>query len=97
MPHSKGPFLVSSTFLVCDAEARVLANCMPMVDVPMLAPTYKEAEANTVMFGAAPDMLEALQVVEKYLKGRVRNTNGEGETKILPMLNAVIKKATTVP
>jgi hypothetical protein len=62
MKHTPGPWVVSSTFLVCDKEARVIANCIPYVDSPTFNPPFKEGESNAVLISAAPELLEACKV-----------------------------------
>jgi hypothetical protein len=44
--HTEGRLVVSSTFLVCNEEAKIVAQCQPMLEVPELAPSVLEAEAN---------------------------------------------------
>jgi len=60
MSHTPGPWLQSSTVLVCDQEARVIANCTPLVDVPALAMPMQHVDANARLIAAAPDLLAAL-------------------------------------
>lgn len=59
--HTPGPWLQSSTVLVCDQEARVIANCTPMVDVPAIAIPLKDVDANARLIAAAPELLAALE------------------------------------
>jgi hypothetical protein len=67
MSHTPGPWLQSSTMLVCSGQARVIANCTPMVDIPELAIPLREVEANARLIAAAPDLLAALEGVELLL------------------------------
>ena len=54
--QTPGPWVVSSTFLVCDSEARIIAQCQP-ISVPLLSITVREAEANALLIARAPDLL----------------------------------------
>lgn len=58
--HTPGPWLVSSSFLVCDQEGRIIANSMPM-NVPELAIDIHAAVANARLIAVAPELLEALR------------------------------------
>lgn len=60
--HTPGPWLQSSTVLVCNEEARVIANCTPMVDIPELAIPMRQVDANARLIAAAPRMLAALEL-----------------------------------
>jgi hypothetical protein len=59
--HTPGPWLQSSTVLVCDSKARIIANCTPLVDIPELAIPISNVGANARLIAAAPDLLAALQ------------------------------------
>lgn len=61
--HTPGPWLQSSTVLVCNSDARVIANCTPLVDVPELAIPMNEVDANARLIAAAPDLLDYLERV----------------------------------
>lgn len=61
--HTPGPWLQSSTVLVCDQDARVIANCTPLVDVPVLAIPINQVAANARLISAAPELLAELQDV----------------------------------
>src|SRR3990167_6456767 len=58
--HTPGPWVVSSTFIVCDSEARILAQCQPMLEIPELAPPVGQAQANARLIASAPDLLAVL-------------------------------------
>lgn len=94
---SPGPHLVSSTFIVCDKEARILANCIPMTEVPTLAPTIEQAQANTILFGAAEALLEAcIDVESKIVDFEAGKINWRPDD-FLFRVRAAIAKATSQP
>lgn len=57
--HTKGELLLSSSFLVCDEEARIVANCVPM-DVPLLSIPPLQAQANAARIVKAWNSHDAL-------------------------------------
>ena len=46
MEHTKTPWKPSSSFLVCDAHGKIIANTQP-VGIEGITTTYDEGEANT--------------------------------------------------
>lgn len=56
-----GPWIVSSSTLVCDSEARIIANCTSFLDVPDLNVGIKEAVDNARLIAAAPEMYDLLK------------------------------------
>lgn len=91
--HTPGPWLQSSTMLVCNEEARVIANCTPMIEIPELAIPIKEVEANARLISAAPELLAALERIVQLNEllpedSPSRLSHGEAEQAI-----AAIKKA----
>ena len=83
--HTKGPWAVSSSTLIVNSEAQIVANTIPVV-VPGLDIPIKEAIANARLIAAAPELLqacrEALIIVED-----------ESYTDEIEMLKTAIKKA----
>jgi hypothetical protein len=67
--HTPGPWLQSSTVLVCNAEAKVIANCTPLSEIPQLAIPIMQADANARLIAAAPELLEALEPFAKFACG----------------------------
>lgn len=61
MEHTKSKWKVSSSFLVCDEEARIIANCQPIgveaIDIPV-----HEAIENAKLIAAAPDLMKACKI-----------------------------------
>ena len=55
---TQGKWLVSSSVIICDQTARIIANCMP-VEVPSLSIDMTEAIDNARLIAAAPALLEA--------------------------------------
>jgi len=89
--HTPGPWMVSSTYLVCDSEARVIAQCQP-IGVPALDIPVLVAASNGRLIAAAPELLYALM-------GMVRQCESEGwpikaeHLAILAQARAAIAKA----
>jgi hypothetical protein len=54
---TQGKWLVSSSTIVCDEKARIIANCCP-VDVPGLDVTMAEAVGNARLIAGAKDLLD---------------------------------------
>lgn len=53
-----GPWLVSSSVLVCNPEAKIIAQC---ANFSGLGVEINEAIANARLIASAPDLLEALE------------------------------------
>ena len=71
MKHT--PYMISSTFLVCDVDARIVANCQPMTDVPSISFSYAEAAENAAFIVKAcnshDDLVEACKAMLKAIEG----------------------------
>lgn len=98
MKPTQGPWNVSSSFIVVDSQARILANCIrtgiPVLDVP-----FDEGVANARLMAAAPDLLAALQECAELLDDYSDvNDGGDGPVpnramSLLQTAEAVIAKA----
>ena len=58
--HTPGPWGVSSSFLVCNMDARIIANCA-FLGLEVLDVAFEERIANAHLIAAAPDLYEALK------------------------------------
>jgi len=63
--HTPGPWVVSSTFLVCNKEAMLIANCTPFFRD--ITPSIGEQAANARLITAAPELLGACRDAEMLL------------------------------
>ena len=54
---TKGKWFISSSTLVVDEKARIIANTTPMLEVSELCIDLAEAIANARLIAAAPDLL----------------------------------------
>jgi len=60
MKHTPGPWVISSSVLVCDEKARIIAHCAFMDGREMnLGFSLDESVSNAKLVSAAPDLLEA--------------------------------------
>jgi len=68
MSHTPGPWIVSSSCLVCTDEGKVLASTVPMIGIESLSVPLRDCEANARLIAAVPELLEvALLVVNGML------------------------------
>ncbi|KKL66244.1 hypothetical protein LCGC14_2146910 [marine sediment metagenome] len=73
--HTKGPFEVTSSIMVCSPTSKILANCLP-TGIESLDVSFEEAVANTQLFASSTELLAACRAVVKYHR---ENDSGEGE------------------
>jgi hypothetical protein len=65
---TQGKWLVSSSTIVCDENARIIANCNP-AGIPVLDVPYEDAIDNAALIAAAPDLLEACnEMLDLYVE-----------------------------
>ena len=69
-----GPWQVSSLFIVCDKDARILANCLH-TGIPVLDVAFDQRVANAHLIAAAPDLYEAL--TDLWLWASERRTHSD--------------------
>ncbi len=91
--HTPGPWLQSSTMLVCNEEARIIANCTPMVDVPELSIPFDQVDANARLIAAAPDLLAALAFYVAICGNTAHSITREGAQEACDRATDAIKKA----
>lgn len=64
MKHTKGELKVSSSFLIVDKDARIIANVEP-IGIPGITTTYEEGDANAKelvrRWNSQPDLLAACE------------------------------------
>jgi hypothetical protein len=63
---TEGKWQVSSSTIVCDEQARIIANCCP-AGVPSLDVCMEEAIDNAKLIAASKDLLEASRNAVKYM------------------------------
>lgn len=68
---------VSSSFLVIDNKARIIANCLSIPEIPELSVTFEEATANAKLFAQAPKLLTSLKAIMNIMASEV---NSKGKT-----------------
>jgi len=66
--HTAGRLLQSSTVLICDSEARVVANCTPISEIPLLAIPINEVDANARRIVACWNACEGISDPESYIE-----------------------------
>src|SRR5882762_5798984 len=63
--HTPGPLTVSSTFLVCNKEAKIVAHFQPINGMPVdLSPSFAEAAANARRIVACINYCEGVSTAE---------------------------------
>lgn len=88
------PWCVSSSFIICDAEAHILANCLhtgiPALDVP-----FDARIANAAFIVKAcnchDELITALNVCKSYL--RHSSDSGKAHTLALDVVSMALAKA----
>jgi hypothetical protein len=90
MEHTKGPWIVSSSTIVCDESARIISQgvCFDGLGVPI-----GEAMANALLISAAPDLLEACKRAEVELGFMEGMTKQKASQDVFNSLQAAIAKA----
>lgn len=58
--HTPGPWVISSSLLVCNQEAKIVTNCTPMLDVPSISISIHEAIANARRIVACVNACEGI-------------------------------------
>ena len=60
-----GEWLQSSSMLICDKEARIIANCIPLTEIPELAISFDQVAHNATLIStlrnAAPQLIQSLR------------------------------------
>ena len=58
--HTPGPWVVSSSFLVCNEEARIIANCTPFREIETISVPVEQAGNNARRIVACVNACEGL-------------------------------------
>ena len=76
-----GEWLQSSSMLICDKEARIIANCIPLTEIPELAISFDQVAHNATLIStlrnAAPQLIQSLRrlaALEEAMKELELNT-----------------------
>lgn len=73
--HTAGPWKVSSSILVCSEDGKVIANCLPMVEIAELSIGIEESSSNAALISASPTMYE-------FILRLARNGNKEAQSTL---------------
>ena len=87
---TQGKWLVSSSTIVCDENARIIANCNP-AGIPVLDVPYEDAIDNAALIAAAPELLFMLKEIDEIIACDGELTNAA--TQVVSDIKELIAKA----